>query len=85
LGTQQNARGREIVEYAVATGFSHGGRSAFYNTVVHSQTESEYEMAAAMTSDKFQYIGLGEFRDGAGDSGGFRAEGRHATPLTLFR
>ena len=66
-------------------GFSHCGRSGLYNTVVHWLTESEYEMAAAMTSDKFRYTGVGEFRDGAGDSGGFRAEGRHATPLTLFR
>jgi len=51
--TQQSASGCVEFERVVVMGFSRGGRTGLYNTVVHSHTKSEYEMDAAMTADKF--------------------------------
>jgi len=41
-------------------------------------------MAAAMTSDKFRYTGVGEFRDGKGDSGGFTPDGETGLAYSGF-
>jgi len=53
----------------------------------HSHTESQMADGTAMTwtyDNEFRYTGVGEFRDGAGDSGGFRPDGETGLDYSGF-